>query len=424
MLLRPTCTHGPRGPRRSPSRSTKPDAVLAADRLVTIDGVVGTLLDLVEVDDGWDLAFEAAAGEALAAVVVESSDVAHAALEALARDDLSAAVLAFRDHLPVSAPPPLGEPVRSHVRTTHQGVAALLDVVIGSAVVVEGGWRAALDAAVAHPDALIVTKAGDRFGASGWRVGTVSSGVTAGAADEARQRAAGATEAASRAEATLLTARAVLDEARRQEARSSRQVDDNDATLTAAVAALRRAESDLEQTAADADALRSQSVDLAGMLASEQARVAELEARLPLLEAEEADAADRARAREEAKAHLDQSTAEVAALRSDVDVRRAGIDERATLLQRRLAEVEQRLEGSVAARREAEVRRIELDRVQAALDRLTAFVGARIAVVDTELADLRQRHRRQSEAQHAASARLEELRRERVEVERRAGGDT
>ena len=41
-----------------------------AELLAGVDGVVGTLLDLVEVDSGWEAAFEAAAGASLAAVVV------------------------------------------------------------------------------------------------------------------------------------------------------------------------------------------------------------------------------------------------------------------------------------------------------------------------------------------------------------------
>ncbi len=41
-----------------------------AERLADVDGVIGTLLDVVQIDHGWEAAFEAAAGEAIAAVVV------------------------------------------------------------------------------------------------------------------------------------------------------------------------------------------------------------------------------------------------------------------------------------------------------------------------------------------------------------------
>ena len=54
-----------------------------AELLAGVDGVVGTLLDLVEVDSGWEEAFEAAAGASLAAVVVSGSEPARAALARL-----------------------------------------------------------------------------------------------------------------------------------------------------------------------------------------------------------------------------------------------------------------------------------------------------------------------------------------------------
>src|SRR5699024_6048669 len=49
-------------------------------RLDAVAGVVGTLLDVVDVDPGWHEAFEAAAGEALAAVVVDGPDAGRRAL--------------------------------------------------------------------------------------------------------------------------------------------------------------------------------------------------------------------------------------------------------------------------------------------------------------------------------------------------------
>src|SRR5690606_6127153 len=54
-----------------------------AERLTGVDGVVGTLLDLVDIDEGWEAAVEAAAGEALAAVVVDGVPAARSALAAL-----------------------------------------------------------------------------------------------------------------------------------------------------------------------------------------------------------------------------------------------------------------------------------------------------------------------------------------------------
>jgi len=393
-----------------------------AERLASVEGVVGTLLDLVEIDAGWEPAVEAAAGEALAAVVVDGVDAARAAIAALhadADDAIGGAVLALGAHRSNHRAPAVGEPVRTHVRAARADVEALLDALLGGAVAVDGGWSAAVDAALAHPDAVVVTRAGGRFGVSGWRVGTASTGATGAALEEARQRADGAAAAARHAESRLHGARSLLDEARQGEAALARQLDEHDGRLTAATDGLRRVEADRRDAATETEALRSHAGELGGRLGREQARVSELDVTLPLLEAEEADTAERSRAMVDAKAHLEERAASVGSLRADLEVRAAGLADRRQFLRSRLGEVDARLDGSMEARREAEVRRVELDAKQTAVDQLTALVSDRLATVEAELGQLRERRRRQSEAQRAAAARLDDLRRQRVEVERR-----
>ncbi|MFL6205557.1 MAG: chromosome segregation SMC family protein, partial [Acidimicrobiales bacterium] len=333
-----------------------------AERLAHLDGVVGTLFDLVEIDPGWEAAVAAAAGDALAAIVVDGVDAARRAVEVLhagGEDAVGGAVLALGAARAPRAAPPIGTPVRGHVHTFRPDVSALLDVLLGGAVAVDGGWIEAIDAALAHPDATIVTRQGGRYGTTGWRAGAASSGVTAAALEEARERAADATTAASHAEASLHGARSLLDEARQAEAALSRQLDELDAQLTASTDGVQRVEADRRDAATEADALRAHADELGERLGREEARVAELDTTLPILEAEEADTAERARAMAQAKERLEERAATVGALRADVEVRSAGLVERRLFLETRRAEVEARGEGSVEARREAEVRRVE-----------------------------------------------------------------
>src|SRR5207248_1048702 len=154
-----------------------------------VDGVVGTLLELVEVDEGWEAAFESAAGDAIAAVVVADHDVARRALQALRAGNASGAVLALPDPGHGAGGPGLplyGEPVRNHVRARLPGVEQLLDRLLGRAVAVTGGWEAALDLWLAQPELIVVTTEGDRFAAGGWRTGAASTGATGAALDEAK----------------------------------------------------------------------------------------------------------------------------------------------------------------------------------------------------------------------------------------------
>ncbi|MEO6121630.1 MAG: AAA family ATPase, partial [Acidimicrobiales bacterium] len=184
-----------------------------------LSGVVGVLRDLVEIDDGWDLAFEAAAGDALAALVVDGPTVARDALARLRQAEggrggavLALDVAAAPASLALDAAAAVGaEPVRAHVRSDrHPGVARLLDGLLAHAVAVSGGWSQALDLALAAPGLVVVTMAGDRFAGNWWRAGAPAAVATRAALAEAVEMApraaadaAAAAELSSAAQAEL-----------------------------------------------------------------------------------------------------------------------------------------------------------------------------------------------------------------------------
>jgi len=388
------------------------------ERLAGIDGVLGTVLDLVEIDAGWEAAFEAAAGEALAAVVVDGVATGRRALDALHGEALSGAVIALGAARLQRTPPAQGEPLRRHVRARRPEVEQLLDGLIGAAVVVDGGWVEAVDVALAHPEAIVVTADGDRFGLSGWRVGASGSGATGAALEEAEHKADDAAEAAEQAGARLQSARAELVEARAAEAELSKQLDDNDNQLTAAGDRLQRVETDRRDAATEAETLQTHLGELTERVAREDERIAELEAQLPTLEAADTELAESARRMADARARLEEQAADVGARRSDLEVRTAAVTERRQFLTSRLAEVEGRLEGAAAEREAAAARRQELDRAQTALERLGALVADRSTVIEEQLNDFRERRRRQSEAARNVAAKLDELRHRRADEEK------
>ncbi len=388
-----------------------------AERLAGIAGVVGTLLDVVEVDPGWEPAFEAAAGEAIAAVVVDSVDSGRRALAELRAGDDAGAVLALgagRNRLPLGSD---GEAVRDHVRGIRPGVDALLDVLVGSCVAV-ADWTEAVDVALANPDALVVTRTGDRFGPTGWRVGATGSGATGAALEEARTRADAATATAESGREAIATARAAQRECRQRETDLSKELDRNAARGKAAADALSRLERDRTDGGTEVEALRAHVTELEERARRDVARVDELAARLPALEAEEAAVAEQGRAMAEARSRIDERARAVSTQRSDLDVRAAGLDERRQYLERRIGEIDERLSRHAVERQQAEVRRTELDRRATATAALAAYVAERLALVETEVAELRERRRQQSEATREVTSHLEAVRKERSGAER------
>jgi chromosome segregation protein len=392
-------------------------AAAGAEHLAGVDGVLGALVELVEVDHGWERAFEAACGEALSAVVVDGPDSGRRALGELRRASLSGAVLTGSTGGVGVVAPARGVSLRPHVRGTRPGVDALLDSLLAGVGVVDDA-ESAVDAILAEPTAVIVTRDGDRFAASGWRLGAAGSGATTAALDEATACAEAAQQLVVAAEETLGVARAALEAARAGESDLSRQLDANDATMTAAADGLQRVEAERRDAVAEREGLATHLAELTERTERDQQRVAELEAQLPRFEAEESDLAERSRSMASAREQLEAKAAEVGALRTDVEMRSVAVADRRQFLTQRLAEVDERLERSAAERDAARERREQLDRHAVALERLSLVAARANEIAGERLEDLRERRRRQSEAARAVASELDGLRKRRAAAER------
>ncbi|MCU4183778.1 chromosome segregation protein SMC [Acidiferrimicrobium sp. IK] len=400
-----------------------------AERLSDVEGVLGTLLDLVEIDDGWEPAFEAAAGEAIAAVVVAGDDAARAALGRLRDLDVSGAVLPVRGSGALAAPAgrgslsPSGAPlgtdlVRAHVRARLPGVADMLDHLLAGAVAVGGGWEEVVAVAAAHPELTVVSRHGDRGAGGVWRVGAGGAGVTGAALDEARSRAAAAAEHAAASGGEARAARSALDQARSARAEAVRAADANRSRRRAAADALARTEAELADARRDSEATGGHRSEMAARLQREEARIAELDAMLPALEAEAAAEQEAALAERAARSRLAERAAAVAALRRDLEVRAAGLEERRAMTARRMAQVDERLARTTAERAQAALRREQLVAADRATARLAALVAARETELDGVVERLRSARREESDSLRAVTDRLEVLRRERTTAER------
>ncbi|HWG74262.1 MAG TPA: chromosome segregation protein SMC [Acidimicrobiales bacterium] len=409
-----------------------------AERLGAVDGVVGTLLELVEVDAGFETAFEVAAGEAIAAVVVGGVGAARRALDHLAAVGSGGAVVALPDRPGIDAEAPAssaGEAgssagvmpsrrgsavatLRGHVRAVLPAVNTLLDGLLAGAVVVDGGWAEAVDLALEHPELTVVTRGGDRCAGGVWRTGASTSGATGAALEEARSHADRHGAAARSRRAELDAANQALGAARAGRAEAAQAVDANDAQRRAALDAAARCELQLQEARSDAEAAVTQHRETRARLEREQQRMKELEEGVPALERQAAVQSQHALAERAARARVGERVAAVGALRRDLEVRAAGIEERRGMLTRRLAEIDARLRRNVAERDEAAARRELLERQDVATGRLLGSVTARMDAVERVVDVLRTTRRQEAEATRALTERLEQLRRQRVAAER------
>ncbi len=194
----------------------------AAVALANIDGVLGPLLDHLEIESGAETAVACALGEALRATVVQKGESTRRAIEALRQDDGRGMVLvvdAARTTPFSAATIPAGARLLTEVvSSTVPGIGETLARLLSRTVLV-ADWRIALDVVTSNPDLVAVTPDGDRLGGIGvWNIGGAqASSVTQAMVDEA-QRLAVAAEV-TRAEASRLVenARATLGAARADE---------------------------------------------------------------------------------------------------------------------------------------------------------------------------------------------------------------
>ena len=392
--------------------------------LSDVEGVVGSLVDLVEIDPGWEAAFEAAAGAAVSAVVVSGREAARAALARLHGRGATGALLpaGAAVHGGALLGLPAGVlPLRPHVRLRRPlgaEVDSVLDALLGGAVRAEG-WEAALDLALDRPDLVVVTPDGDRFSRSGWRVRSLSGIVTAAAVEEAERRATDAAGHAERANAALTEARRALDAAASQARDAAREHDRHDATRAATAAERRRSEEERARVASELDEGRDGRGALASRLASDRDELEALERAVPELEAQVAAATARAAQAVAAAEQLASRRGELAAARHALEVRAASVAERRRVLSARLSEVERRLAGHGEEREAAASRRRRLEAEGVALQRLQRLVHRERVRLEAMLGALRRAYADQSERLRAGAARMESIRAQRLELEQR-----
>ena len=405
-----------------------------AERLAGRAGVLGTLLDVVEVEEGWEAAVEAAIGDALRAVVVDGRGHARAALDALHRDGRSGAVLDAEAAADAVAPAaggalPVGEAIALHVRprsslagAQREAVQQLLDRLLRGAVRADGHWEAVLDAAIAHrrshPDLVVVSRDGDRFARSGWQLGAARARATDALHQEARRQAAATAEAAAATAADHERCRSEASRAQRLHQQAARAADEHAARRRAAEVAVDRCARELADAEAELATVAADTGQLEERLAAVEERRQEIERELPGLEQAAAAAAERARAAAQRAAELDRRA-------GDLLRRRGLLDTRATLLGQRRADVAARqaalrsaLEEAVAALGDQEQRKVELVERSVAVGRLAEVVADGLGTVEAQLTDLRRRRDELASESRAQGQRLDETRRRRGQLER------
>jgi len=389
-----------------------------------LEGVLGSFLDLIEVDAGWELAVESAAGASVGAMVVDGRKSARAALAALRREGGAGLILPVSDGDVAPAATPQGcTALRSLVRArsgapTH--VTRVLDGLFSKAFVARD-WESGIEVAISNPDVVIVTREGDRFASSGWRVASGRAVVTRSTVEEARVAANEAHDAVApirerqqRADENAVSARQSLNQATTQTAQSEAELERRDREIVRLNVLVNELEVSRESLSSDVTALSEQIASIAEELTT-------LTAQVPALEGAVHEAGQRKHLIDEAKAFVEGHRERVGEHATELSRREAEFGERRRLIKQRQLEIEQRLEGRTSERAQAAGRRESLEFDLQVLERLDALVARASEEIRVSQEALDSSYREQLEATRAGAERLEEIRQARNAADARLG---
>jgi chromosome segregation protein len=387
-----------------------------------LDGVLGSFLDLIEVDAGWERAVESAAGASVGAMVVDGRKSARAALEALRREGGAGLILPVGEGVVATPSPPQGcTALRSLVRAragAPEHVTRVLDGLFSRAFVAND-WESGIEVAVANPELVIVTRDGDRFASSGWRVASGRTVVTRSTVEEAQRAASEAQDGV----APIRTRRGEADQAavsaRQRLNRANTSHAQAEAELTRFNREIERLAQAINELALSVESLTNEVVELEGQIVALAQELTTLQGEVPALEAAVANASEIKAAMERDRGVLEQTRHGISALATALSRREAEFGERRRLIEQRRAEIEQRLEGRSSERAEAASRRESLEFDLQVLERLTVLVSGAAEDIRVSQEAMDSTYREQLEASRASAERLEKVRQARNAAEAR-----
>jgi chromosome segregation protein len=351
----------------------------AIGHLAGRSGVLGSISELLDIDEGFHLAVEAALGAPPAAVVVDGDGPARSALEVLAGARATGTVVAVVTDPPTSGGPegdpasPTGltesfslpqgaEPLAAHVRARNGALERFVERALSGVLFVKGGWRRALEIAMELPQFVVVDDAGDRFCGAVWTLSARSSADTVASAEAARRLAAECASRTEQAHDSLVAAQSSteavaqrLDARRRDVGAMRRDLEVKAAALSERRSVLSNRLVETERRLAGHSAERARAAERRMVLEADASTLDRLDSAVERCASDLAGLAERVSRRR--SRHLEEVRAGGARLdtlrheRSETDSRLGAVRERLQRLQLEVAELGVRYEASTEALR-------------------------------------------------------------------------
>ena len=380
-------------------------------------GSLGFLSDLIEIEPGYEKAFESAVEDFLSAIIFDTKENAIEALSKIDVESSSASVVVIDTRFEKLKVKNVGNQLRSHVSATDETLDLFLDQLLANVVVHEGGLDEIVETVVRNPEITVVNKTGDKFGFLGWRVGQKDQGNIKNILEDATSRLL-LEEMKVEEKQTIFSGNETrtqemedhLDETQKKFEECKR----NESSLSESLQKIK-----VEQKANDLEnqTIQDRINENDQRIKNETRQIAELQIRLEELEEAEKTSVQAAQRMTDERSRLESRSAETAARRTECEVRSADIQGRLAVVKARVSELDIRLEKLSGERKEVAGRSEIIEKKERATSFLIDSLDSRTEIIEKRLTDLRIHRRDQSDRVREITSQLDELRSSRRKKE-------
>ena len=380
-------------------------------------GSLGFLSDLIEIEPGYEKAFESTVEDFLSTIIFDTKENAIEALSKIDVESSSASVVVIDTRFEKLKVKNVSNQLRSHVSATDETLDPFLDQLLANVVVHEGGLDEIVETVVRNPEITVVNKTGDKFGFLGWRVGQKDQGNIKNILEDATSRLL-LEEMKVEEKQTIFSGNETrtqemedhLDETQKKFEECKR----NESSLSESLQKIK-----VEQKANDLEnqTIQDRINENDQRIKNEIRQIAELQIRLEELEEAEKTSVQAAQRMTDERSRLESRSAETAARRTECEVRSADIQGRLAVVKARVSELDIRLEKLSGERKEVAGRSEIIEKKERATSFLIDSLDSRTEIIEKRLTDLRIHRRDQSDRVREITSQLDELRSSRRKKE-------
>ena len=374
------------------------------------DGVIGILSDLIQIEPGYETAFETATDGLLSTVIFDTTENAIQALNDVEIEDRSFSLASLDANFTESDESQIGDPLRRHVSSTNEILDSFLDRILLDVIVHEGDLRSKVETLLKNPRLTIVNKNGDRFSSSGWRIGQRDKANIKKILKDAQNRFLSEEKKVQEKQLSYSQCESKINLFENDLSEQQKQLEEcksKEASLSESIQRLR-----VEQKTLDIEnqTLEERISENEQRIKEEIRQITELQIHLQELEEAEKTSVQAAQRMADERSQLESRSAETAARRTECEVRSADIRGRLAVVKERVNELATRLERLSGERTGVADRTETIEKKETATSFLLDSLDLRNEIIERRLTELRNHRRDQSDRVRKITSQLDELR--------------